>query len=758
MLRTWAAEDQARIDAVFATTLPAASEPVAATVETVKVTERSARAGLSTATPTFKDLAQRLIERGIPVIPLLPGTKKAFSNEWPTLATTDPAQVSRWDAEYPTANIGCVGLAKTDGICFFEIDDPALYHRIEQETEQKFPETFRVRSSPGKGHIYFRHTASTIELASRKAYYSLKNSDGSELCSARLNHAYVVGPGSIHPDTRKAYEIVALASVADFPEWLVEWIKKNLANDENKLPVTASSEGPRIPRGSHDNELTRIAGALRAKGLTEEEMLPVLVRNVEERFDEYGSDYVQMCAKVAHSIGKKPAGISSIPLTSNGKTEAEIRQQQSNVPVIEESVPIQLESYPEFPEMSGALWELAKEMFPDIPMSFKFMSLVTHWGLARSGLDALAGQRNFQTRFYTCLVAEPWRGKTAAMNEAHNYLRAIYPPSLLPSDGVDSGPALVGDFEDLRKAHPSAERLMILLHADEMGDLFEKAKSTSQSRNTLGTMWTSLFESNSTSNRARQANKGRRIQIENAHLAILGGTTPDGYEQMWSKTGGGANGMMSRFVSIGTNSGVMPEPPRQSTAEAAIRLKEVIELSQKPQQAVYLEPDVQKILTDWWAQYRKGECPSATRVLDIVKRMILVLAVTNPHEEDLLGDDSHIAVAPELVQQACAFGDYVIRMRELLNPMDSYTFVQAFHQGILKTFDKYSVGKAADGKDRPLGQRDVRRLMSADKKPGGAEYFTRAWDSCIRLGDLVKVGVRVAGNHKNTDVFVKEAA
>ena len=192
------------------------------------IAEAQAAAELSKLTPTFKDLAEPLIQRGIPVIPLLPGTKKAFSNEWPTLATTDQAQVLRWDAEYPTANIGCVGLAKPDGICFFEIDDPALYHRIEQETGQKFPKTFRVRSSPGKGHIYFRHTASTIELANKKAYYSLKNSDGSEACSARLNHAYVVGPGSIHPETHKPYEIVSLAAVADFPEWLVEWIKKNL--------------------------------------------------------------------------------------------------------------------------------------------------------------------------------------------------------------------------------------------------------------------------------------------------------------------------------------------------------------------------------------------------------------------------------------------------------------------------------------------------------------------------------------------------
>src|SRR4029077_16602598 len=58
-------------------------------------------------------------------------------------------------------------------------------------------------------------------------------------------------------------------------------------------------------------------------------------RNVEERFDDYGSDYVQMCEKVAHSIGKKPAGDGPIPLV--------LHEAQQSAPVtpdlIEENFP-----------------------------------------------------------------------------------------------------------------------------------------------------------------------------------------------------------------------------------------------------------------------------------------------------------------------------------------------------------------------------------------------------------------------------------
>ena len=68
-----------------------------------------------------------------------------------------------------------------------------------------------------------------------------------------------------------------------------------------------------------------------------------------------------------------------------------------------------------FPMMSGVLWDMALAMFPDIPLEFKFMSLVTHWGLIRSGLDVLDGEAHYQPRFFTCFVADPNRGKSAAI-------------------------------------------------------------------------------------------------------------------------------------------------------------------------------------------------------------------------------------------------------------------------------------------------------------------------------------------------------
>lgn len=329
---------------------------------------------------SFKDIAQPLIKRGVPVIPLLPRTKKAFSNDWPNLATTDPAQILRWDSQYPDANIGSVGLAKPDGIWFFEIDDSTLQKRIRQETGQKFPKTFVVGSSPGKGHVYFKHTSSSLELAAKKAYYSLPKPDGKgEFCSARLNHAYVVGPGSVHPETGLQYMVLLDNPIVDAPEWLIDWIKKNLIDTE-KLPVTASLEGPKIPRGSHDNELTRIAGKLRGAGMEVDSIADALIEICEKRCEDYGSDYKEMCEKIAHSIGRKPAGDGSIPMIYHGPTipQGQTQQTISTEPQAEPEVDnTDLVARPVFPDwvMPGtSLYEnLVK---PAIQSSDKYPELI----------------------------------------------------------------------------------------------------------------------------------------------------------------------------------------------------------------------------------------------------------------------------------------------------------------------------------------------------------------------------------------------
>ncbi len=116
----------------------------------------------------------------------------------------------------------------------------------------------------------------------------------------------------------------------------------SVAHEERKLPVTASSDGPRVPRGSHDSELIRIAGKLRADGLEYDEILPILIRNVEQRFDDVGSDWIDMCEKKAASACRYPKGDGSIPLAAamQDRIQSKVEQQKQQPIPYETGQPI----------------------------------------------------------------------------------------------------------------------------------------------------------------------------------------------------------------------------------------------------------------------------------------------------------------------------------------------------------------------------------------------------------------------------------
>jgi bifunctional DNA primase/polymerase-like protein len=296
----------------------------------------------------FELRAMPMIERGIPVIPLTPRTKIAFQTNWTALATTDPGKVAEIGREFPDANAACVAQAMPGGKWFFEVDNPDILGMIEKTA--KIPETFTVSSSPGKAHFYFNQTDASIAMGNQGG----KDKDGKESWSARVNNKYVVAAGSIHPTTGKAYTVQVDAPVVPAPLWLVEWVKDNAfdsAKNTDKARVNASFDGPPIPRGSHDNELFRIACMLRNAGMDYEQILDNLIPICEKRCSDHGNDYVDMCEKKAKQACTYPVGQASPRVVFGGGAGQSANQGASadttaagvEIPVIAQ-VP-----YPKFP-------------------------------------------------------------------------------------------------------------------------------------------------------------------------------------------------------------------------------------------------------------------------------------------------------------------------------------------------------------------------------------------------------------------------
>ena len=227
------------------------------------------------ALSSFKEIAMPLVARGIPVIPIPARQKGTNLPNWPELASTDPAQIEKWNEENPQYNVGAV--AKLGGFWMLDCDVPDLPKTIEKETGQVFPQTFSVRSNKGL-HFYFKHTSASQSL---KKNIQLRDAHGQVLCDGKVHNSYVVGPGSIHPLGTK-YIIENDTEINPAPAWLVAWIKnrhEHAEADEQQQSTSAA----KVQEGGRDNFLFKQACKLRGAGLSQSDALTALLGINENR-------------------------------------------------------------------------------------------------------------------------------------------------------------------------------------------------------------------------------------------------------------------------------------------------------------------------------------------------------------------------------------------------------------------------------------------------------------------------------------------
>jgi Protein of unknown function (DUF3987) len=409
------------------------------------------------------------------------------------------------------------------------------------------------------------------------------------------------------------------------------------------------------------------------------------------------------------------------------------------------------EPFPECPVFTGPLTELAKSLYPSLPLEFKQMGLIVRWGLMRSGIDKLQWEPHLQPRFDVIMVSLPNRGKTAANNETRKAVDDIVkmaktetakrnnfkPTSRVFGDFVtlasaDSGPFLVGKFYELVR---DAEKQVaagittddtgkIMFDPDEISDVFEKARSSNGRISTLFTEFLKLHSGNRTGNGTKQTGDK---PVDKAHLAIFGGTTVEKYKTLWTGTGAGGDGLMSRFIPMTTNAPQVPPVPLPTDTTGMVRAYErLAKLVLMPGQEIVFDSEAVRIMTEWWQSIDTSK-KNTTRVLEMVKQLLIVLAVTNAPENH---DGTTLTVGPDLMRQAIKFGEYVIAARERLNPADSWSHIQAMENTIIEWMRKHGARK------NPRSRNDVRRGVHPQRMPGGLGAFKIGWDNCVTTGVL----------------------
>jgi bifunctional DNA primase/polymerase-like protein/AAA domain-containing protein len=251
--------------------------------------------------------AKAAIDKGFHVFPLTPKAKvtlpgsHGFKDSKPP---SDPSALVPWNQD-PSRNIG-IDLGASD-LCVLDFDDPdgvpAWISAIR---------TYKVRTARGV-HVYFRGARPTTGLFV----------DGAKVGDIKSMGGYVLAEGSVHPDG-PIYTVIDDSEIVPLPD-----ISSLVRRDKER--VIASADGDPIPHGSHDTELTRIAGVLRNAGFTPAKIEEHLIDVCEQRCVGYGGDYREMCSKIAHSIGKKPVGhVGPIPVLGGGVGGGEAKTDVSN--------------------------------------------------------------------------------------------------------------------------------------------------------------------------------------------------------------------------------------------------------------------------------------------------------------------------------------------------------------------------------------------------------------------------------------------
>jgi len=225
-------------------------------------------------TPQAAAIAKKFIDAGGHVIFFPRGTKRCTTPGWEEKATNKLDAALSWAEQDLSANVGIVG--KQDGLWGLD-DDAGLL--IEYEAECGPIPGYGTKTVSGGRHFIFRQSAPSWEMGN----ISIKDENGCELLSTRVNNRYVVSAGSWafpnNDETKPLTQYTAVNPDAQFveaPQSLLDFIKQKAAQYEAKLKTQDAGEVRLYHEGGRNNALTRKAGKLREAGADEEMLLKKL--------------------------------------------------------------------------------------------------------------------------------------------------------------------------------------------------------------------------------------------------------------------------------------------------------------------------------------------------------------------------------------------------------------------------------------------------------------------------------------------------
>ncbi len=185
-------------------------------------------------TKSSKDEAVNLARRGFAVFPIKPRDKTPATEHGFKDASTDPAVVGRLFAKRPDLNVG-IATGPASGVWVLDVEAEGIgdLDRLQQR-HGKLPETVVSITGGGGRHYLFDYNG--VQITNRTKV-------GGVAIDVRGDGGYIVTPPSIH-NSGKRYEwerAPGSVSVAQAPEWLVEWVTNRTSTTATAAAATTST-------------------------------------------------------------------------------------------------------------------------------------------------------------------------------------------------------------------------------------------------------------------------------------------------------------------------------------------------------------------------------------------------------------------------------------------------------------------------------------------------------------------------------------
>jgi hypothetical protein len=259
------------------------------------------------------------------VFPVAPRDKKPLVR-WADVATFEENMLLGWWDTNPLANIG-IACGKRSGIIVLDVDtdNDGFASLAELAVEYgALPETPTSRTGKDGRHIFFKHPGIEIRNSASKLAKGL---------DIRGDGGYVVAAPSVHPNGNRYEWIVKPSAVplADMPEWMIELLRERHVSE----PVEYKSTEGKITSGGRNDALFRMAGALRRKGLNDDEIFAALMPYNARRCEPpLPDDEVMLLSKSASRYQPQDEPKVQKPLPSSwdviDQLEADIIERQRN--------------------------------------------------------------------------------------------------------------------------------------------------------------------------------------------------------------------------------------------------------------------------------------------------------------------------------------------------------------------------------------------------------------------------------------------